>query len=165
MTRLSAARWRAIAVVAVAVLAVAVTGGVLTDLGPWYQGLQQPPWKPHDRWFGPAWTIIFALTGTAAVRAWETAPSGGARAVTVGLFLLNAAANIGWTLLFFTMRRPDLALWEVAVLWLTVAVPIVYVGRWSRATAALLAPYLVWVTFAATINLGVVRLNGPFGAA
>ena len=72
--------WKAIVVAALAALGVALLGGLVTDLGPWYAGLRQPAWKPPDAWFGPAWTLIFALTAIAGVMAWRAAGRASARA-------------------------------------------------------------------------------------
>ena len=82
----------------------------------------------------------------------------------LGLFALNAFLNVSWSLLFFRLRRPDWAFAEVGLLWLSILVLVVFLGRVSRTSGWLLAPYLAWVTFAAALNLAVVRLNGPFGA-
>ena len=56
---------KAIAVAVVATLVVAGAGGLVTDIGPWYKGLRQPPWKPPDWAFGPIWTTIFIAAATA----------------------------------------------------------------------------------------------------
>ena len=49
------------------------------------------------------------------------------------------------------------------LLWLSILALIVVLGRLSRASGWLMAPYLAWVSFAAFLNLTVVRLNVPFG--
>ena len=46
-------------------LTVAILGGLATDLGPWYQALKEPFWKPPDAAFGPIWSTIFILSGMA----------------------------------------------------------------------------------------------------
>lgn len=157
--------WQPVAVAAIAAVAVAVLGGLMTDIGPWYRSLQQPAWKPPDWAFGPAWTVIYALTAIAGVRAWREAPGRRERETMLVLFSANAFLNVLWSLLFFRLRRPDWALVEVVLLWLSVLVLIVVVGRWSRGAAWLLLPYLLWVTYAGALNWANVRLNGPFGGA
>lgn len=142
---------------------MAILGGLSTDIGPWYRSLEQPPWKPPDALFGPAWTLIYACAGVAAVKAWQRARSREWREWMLGLFALNAFLNVLWSLLFFRLRRPDWALAEVGLLWLSVLVLVVFLGRVSRASGWLLAPYLAWVAFAATLNLAVVQRNAPFG--
>ena len=162
MTAATASRWRPVLLAAGAALAVAVLGGLSTDIGPWYATLRQPPWKPPDAWFGPAWTLIYAFTAAAGVAAWRATPSARQRQGLLAAFALNAFLNVTWSLLFFRLRRPDWALTEVAFLWASIVLLIVLCGRASRLAAALLLPYLLWVAFAAWLNAEVVRLNGPF---
>jgi len=139
------------------------TGGLLTEIGPWYRGLNKPSWQPPDWLFGPAWTLIFAFAAWSAGLAWKTAPSEGWRITLVLLFLANGALNIVWSLLFFKWRRPDWALREVALLWLSIVVLMLWVGDATAQGALLLLPYLLWVSFAAYLNRTIVRLNGGFG--
>ncbi len=143
-------------------LLVAALGGALTDIGPWYQGLAKPSFQPPDWAFGPAWTLIFTLCVLAAAEAWMRAPNLQARALVVSLFALNAALNIGWSLLFFRMRRPDWALYEVGLLWLSIVVLMAVCGRFAPRVRVYLLPYLAWVSFATAVNAVVVRLNAPF---
>jgi len=155
-------RARAVFLAAGAALLVATLGGLSTDIGPWYQSLKQPPWKPSDMWFGPVWTTIFALTAIAGYLAWTRASTPGGRDSVLAATAFNGALNVGWSLLFFRLRRPDWALYEVAALWLSIVVMMLVFGRHSRLAALLLVPYLAWVSFAAVLNATVVRLNGPF---
>lgn len=155
-------RWDAIVIAGLAAFAVASIGGSLTDLGPWYQNLNQPSWRFPDPVFPIAWTIIFALAAASGVIAWRFAPSNDARQTIIGLFAFNGFLNILWSLLFFQVKRPDWALYEVALLWLSVALLIGVTGRASRRAGWLLVPYLLWVSVAAFLNYEIVRLNAPF---
>lgn len=146
-----------------AALFVALAGGLLTDIGPWYQRLVQPRWKPPDWAFGPIWTVIFAAAATAGVLAWQRAPTDAARLVMVSLFALNGALNILWSLLYFRLKRPDWALAELVFLWLSIVALIVTMAPYASTSSWLLVPYLVWVTTAGALNLATIRLNGPFG--
>ncbi len=83
--------------------------------------------------------------------------------ISLGLFALNGFLNLGWSFIFFRMERPDIALYELAALWISIAVLIVFCGRFSKWSAILLLPYIVWVTIAGVLNYQVVQLNGPFG--
>jgi len=148
---------------AMAALIVAAGGATITDLGPWYQGLQQPDWAPPAWLYGAAWTLIFGLAALASLTAWRAAPTRNARTNVIGLFAFNGFLNVLWSLLFFRVQRPDWALFEVAFLWLSVALLIVYCGRFSRLTAALLLPYIIWISVAAALNAAIVKLNSPFG--
>ncbi len=140
---------RAALVAAASALAVGAVGGTLTRIGPWYRALKKPGWTPPDPAFGVIWTAIFALAAIAGVLAWR-----GAR---------NPVGRVLWSLLFFTLERPDWALAEVGALWLSILALIVFSWRLSRAASLLLTPYLVWVSIAMLLNLDIVHLNGPFG--
>lgn len=152
-----------VAIAAAAATVVALLGATITDLGPWYQALNKPDWTPPGPAFGIIWTIVFALTAMSGVTAWSKAPDSRAADWVISLFALNAFLNILWSLLFFRMERPDWAMWELGALWLSIAVLIIFCGRFSRLAALLLVPYLAWVSIAGALNWQVIQLNGPFG--
>lgn len=152
-----------VTVATVAALCVAALGATITDLGPWYQALAKPGWNPPDVLFPMGWTLIYALITIAGITAWRAAPNAAASEWVLGLFALNGFLNISWSLIFFRMQRPDWAFYELIVLWLSILALILYCGRFSRAAAWLLVPYLGWVSFAGALNWAVVQLNGPFG--
>lgn len=156
--------WRVYLIAALVSIAVASAGRYITDLGPWYAALKRPSFQPPDIWFGPAWTIIFAFAAASAGTAWRAMPAGtSARPALLALWGLNAVLNMAWSWLFFTSERPDWALIEVGLLWLSIVALILWSARWSARAAWLCVPYLAWVTFAAALNQAVVVLNGPFG--
>lgn len=137
-------------------------GGALTELGPWYHALKQPAWKPPDAVFGVVWTTIFTLCAVSAWLAWRVADTHALRQRVLVLFGANALLNMAWSTLYFKLQRPDWALIEVVVLWLSIVALILGLWRLSRWASVLLLPYLVWVTLASFLNLGTVQLNGPF---
>ena len=146
-------------VAAASTVAVLGTGGALTRVGPWYYGLKKPSWQPPAWVFGPAWTVIGGLTTWAAVVAWTPLHTRLERVVLLTLFAANGVFNILWSLLFFNLERPDWALNEVGLLWLSILALIVDTAVKTPFAAWLLAPYLAWVSFAAFLNLIIVRLN------
>lgn len=140
---------------------VAGLGGALTDIGPWYLALKQPAWKPPDWLFGPIWSTIYVFTAWSALTAWRTG-NPKQRRLMLALFALNALLNLLWSLLFFWFRRPDWALLEVGLLWISIVLLMLALSRHSRKASLLLLPYLLWVGVAAVLNAATVRLNGPF---
>jgi translocator protein len=155
-------RWDAVLIAAGAAIAVAAIGSTLTDLGPWYQNLKQPSWRPPDAAFGLIWTVVFALTAISGVLAWRGARNNSERQSIIGLFAINGLLNIVWSLIFFQLKRPDHALFEVGLLWLSIVVLIAATWRRSRMAALLLLPYLIWVSLAAVLNYEIVQMNGSF---
>lgn len=165
MPELEPAFWTPIIVAVVVAIVVAIAGGVATDIGPWYNGLKKPSWQPPNWAFGPVWTTIFTFAVIAAVMGWRGAPTDQDRLLIIVLFGVNAVLNILWSVLFFSMKRPDWALIEVAMLWLSILALIIFFWRFSPWSSLLLAPYLIWVSIASYLNLTILRLNGPFGTA
>jgi translocator protein len=148
-----------------AAVGVGLLGMITTDLGPWYVNLRKPAWQPPDVLFGPVWTLIFALAALSFILNWRKLAARNQRLEVIAAFLVNGFLNVLWSLLFFRFKRPDWALYEVAFLWISIIVMIVLVKRSSTSAAVLLLPYLIWVSFAAVLNLRIVQLNLPFGHA
>lgn len=133
-------------------------GGAATEIGPWYYSLVKPSWQPPDWAFGPVWTLIYITTGIAGVRAWRLGDARQRRLFLIAL-LINCVLNVLWSLLFFKMHRPDLALIEVVALWLSILPLILLPLRYSPRSSLLMLPYLAWVSVAAYLNLTIVQLN------
>jgi translocator protein len=140
---------------------VAGVGAAVTSQGlPWYRALRRPGYAPPAQVFGPAWAVFYASQAVAAWLVWR----GDARRAEYDVpamtsYGVQLALNLAWTVLFFGLRRPGLALLEICVLWLAVAMTVREFARKHRFAAALLLPYLLWVTYAATLNAGLWRLN------
>jgi len=148
---------------AVWAIVTAGAGAMVTELGPWYRELRKPAWQPPDWLFGPAWTVIFLLAALAAAISLSNEHATGGSQLRIAIaYVVNAALNIGWSVLFFRWHRPDWALVEVAPLWLSIVGMMAAVAPLSRVAVGLLVPYLLWVTFAAVLNRAIVGLNGPF---
>lgn len=121
----------------------------------WYRRLDKPGWTPPDAVFGPVWSLLYAGQAVAAWLAWKAQPDRAGN-----LFALHGAQlalNAGWSLVFFGLRRPGLALIEIAVLWVAIAATMRALYRRSTVAGALFAPYFAWVTFAAALNWSIWR--------
>ena len=134
-------RARALGTAALCAMVVAVLGMLSTDLGTWYAGLRRSAWQPADQWFGPAWTLIFALCALSAAEAWRAQPALKARQVAARRLerqrLPQRALEPA-----FPPAPSDWALAQVVLLWLSIVIPIVLSARASSRAAWLLVPYL-----------------------
>ena len=157
--------WKGLLLAFILSFGTAGLGGAVTDLGPWYQNLQQPAWKPPDWAFGPIWTTLFSLMAFSGWWAWRVTADPVRRQQGLMLWGLNGLLNVSWSLLFFKLQRPDWALMEWGVLWLSVAAIIWALRRDSPLAAWLQLPYLLWVSVAGLLNQAVIQLNGPFPRA
>lgn len=139
---------------------VAAGGSVFTaaSVRDWYPTLVKPSWNPPSWVFGPVWTLLYTMMAVAAWLVWKRrgeAPVG----LALGVFGVQLALNFAWSLLFFGLHRPDLALLDIALLWLSILATIILFWRPSTLAGALLIPYLLWVTFASALNYAIWQLN------
>jgi benzodiazapine receptor len=161
VTQLAPASKKPLLITILLVLAVGGIGGAATEIGPWYLQLVKPSWQPPDWAFGPVWTLIYITTSIAGLRAWRRAAPQ-EKNYFLAAVLMNCVLNILWSVLFFKLHRPDLALMEVGALWMSVLLLTALPWTYSRISTWLMLPHLVWVSVAAWLNLTIVKLNGPF---
>ncbi len=140
--------------------AVAAAGGAVTatSVHGWYQGLAKPAFNPPEWLFAPVWSALYALIALAGWRLWRrrAAPAGRAALRWWGLQL---GFNLSWSFVFFGARLPGAALADIVLLLGAIGVTILLAGRVDRVAAWLLAPYAVWVAFAALLNAAIWYLN------
>lgn len=151
--------WMPAIIAATSAILVALAGGLLTEIGPWYRDLRKPVWNPPDWVFGPVWSVIFLCAAIAGTFAWSGAQTPAMQVLVIALFALNGALNIAWSFLFFRLHRPDWALIENGFLWLSVLALIVALTPISASIGWLLLPYLVWVSIAFVLNWTIVAMN------
>ena len=96
------------------------------------------------------------------VLAWRNAFTGAEQLKVIALFGINIFFHMLWSPLFFSLRRPDWALMEIPFLWLSIVGLMFGLAPLSATSVWLLLPYFFWVTFAAFLNLTIVRMNRPF---
>ncbi len=121
--------------------------------GTWYKKLDKPGWTPPDWLFPVAWLILYIMMAIAAWRVWDFAGLG----IPIYVWGAQLVLNAGWSAVFFGLRSPMLGLIEVSALWLAVAATIFTFATVDMLSAALLLPYLAWVSFAAVLNAAIVR--------
>ncbi len=125
----------------------------------WYVTLEKPFFTPPSWVFGPVWTLLYTMMGVALYLVWVRAPQSRRRTWWLRLFLIHLALNAYWSILFFGQKQLFGALIEIAVLWAFIVVLIGLAASFDRRVSLLLAPYLVWVSFASALNYELWRLN------
>lgn len=145
----------------VAAFAAAVPGRVFRP-GQWYKALSKPAWRPPDWLFAPVWGLLYATIAVSGWLVWREAGIIGA-AVPLAVYILQLALNACWSPVFFGLHRPDIALVEILALWLSIAATIVLFYPVHAGAAALLLPYLAWVSFASVLNYSIWRRNPSSG--
>jgi len=140
--------------------AVAGIGSFVTmpSIADWYTGLRKPGWTPPAWLFGPVWTVLYLSMAVAAWLVWRRA--GLSRvAVPLAIFGMQLALNLVWSIIFFGQNNTGLALVDIVLLWPAIVATIFAFRNVSILAGWLLVPYLIWVTFAAALNLSIWSMN------
>jgi benzodiazapine receptor len=139
--------------------AVAAVGArASAEAGAFYERLVRPGWAPPKWLFAPVWTSLYILMSIAAWLVWRAHGFKEGR-TALALFIVQLGANALWTWVFFVWHQGGLAFAEVILLWCLIVATAVAFRRLNAVAAALLLPYLAWVTFAAALTFATWRLN------
>jgi len=130
------------------------TSSVMT----WYPSLIKPSFNPPAWVFGPVWSILYIMIGVSLFLVWTTNKVSKKKAYFV--FGVQLVLNALWSIVFFGMQRPALAFLVIVLLWLSIIVNIIEFYKIKKSAGYILFPYLVWVSFAAVLNLFIWVLNG-----
>jgi len=130
-----------------------------TSVTTWYPTLTKPSFTPPNWLFAAVWTILYARMGVAAFLVWRRASAGAARRGALRLFGSQLRLNGAWTFAFFGAQSPALGLIVILALWGALAWTTKRFFRIRTTAGWLLVPYLLWVTYAVALNLGIWLLN------
>ncbi|HEY0626001.1 MAG TPA: TspO/MBR family protein [Allosphingosinicella sp.] len=143
------------------ILGVGFLMGQLSNSGygnDWFDSLRKPALMPPGWVFGVVWSTLYIFLGIAIalvlseerVRGWTLA---------VGLFVAQMLLNFSWSPVFFGAHQPEPALF-IIILMLALSIAATFLfGRFNRAAAWLMVPYLVWLSFASVLNYRIIELN------
>ncbi len=137
---------------------VALVGwfGAQFEPGEWYAALAKPPLTPPNWLFGPVWSVLYLALAIAAWMVWREPVK---RGVPLALWGVQLVFNGVWSLLFFGLQRPGLALAEIVLLLAVIGATTAAFWRLRRLAGALMTPYLAWVAFACYLNAAIWYLN------
>ncbi|WP_200332090.1 TspO/MBR family protein [Leucobacter sp. L43] len=160
-----------VAVIFLVIVAAVAFGGSIASTGNvdgWYADAEKVPWDPPNAVFGPVWTALYALIALAGFLIWRPGfRMGGPNAArsTLSLFVLQLVLNALWTPVFFAGYPVfgEAAWWIAAVIIIALIVVVIALAvsaaKWSRVASLIMVPYLLWLCFASTLNIGIIVLN------
>ena len=122
-----------------------------------YAALRQPPLAPPGWLFGAVWSVLYVLMGLSLAMIRLSRDS--RREDALFLFSLQLFVNLVWPILFFCWELRLSALFVLLLLIVLVVAMITRFWRIRPAAGALNLPYLIWLGFAAWLNLAVYLLN------
>jgi benzodiazapine receptor len=127
----------------------------------WYAGLKKPRYTPPNWVFGPIWTTLYILIGISVFLVWQKGLATDGVMLAFTLFWIQLAFNALWSVIFFGMKSKGGGVIIIIVLWLLILATIITSFQVSGWAVALLIPYIVWVSIASYLNIGVWLLNKP----
>ena len=124
-----------------------------------YKEIKIPPLSPPSILFPVAWTVLYILMGISCGMIWDMRKTD--KNAEKGLYYYSASLvfNFVWSIIFFNLRMFLPAfIWLLLLLYLIVRTVISY-SKVNKTAAYLQIPYIIWVTFAGYLNLGIYILN------
>ncbi|MEN8928802.1 MAG: TspO/MBR family protein [Flavobacteriales bacterium] len=127
--------------------------GVESD---WFKNLNQAPWNPPGWVFGAAWTFIMFCFAFFMAFCWETA--GNKKRIAI-LFGIQWILNVSWNPIFFGAQEVLIGL--ITISSLTFLIGYLFFGNLKKLglKAILVAPYLIWLVIATSLNGYVYLYN------
>ncbi len=153
-------RWKELIISLAIPLAVGGLSSLITkDAMKSFQMLHQPLLSPPAWLFPVVWTILYVLMGIASYQIYTSEASEPRRRKALTVYGIQLAANFLWSMLFFLMGLYLTAFLWILVLWLLIFACTVLFRYIRKSAGRLMIPYLIWVSFAAYLNLGIYLLN------
>jgi benzodiazapine receptor len=128
----------------------------LTD---WYVQLNKPSFTPPNYIFGSVWAILYLLMAISVYLVWNKGLDKPGIRKALMYFAIQLALNAAWTPLFFGLHMICTAFLEILLLLLAVFKTMLVFNRISGRATLLLAPYFIWVSFAAILNGTICYMN------
>lgn len=145
--------------VAIPLLVGTLAGFLTKDSMETFALLNQPPLSPPGILFPIVWTILYTLMGIASY--FVVTSDAPKEEIKNALFIygLQLAINFFWSIFFFNLEWYLFSFFWLLLLWAFILNTIILFYRISKPAAYLMIPYLIWVTFAGYLNLGIYLLN------
>lgn len=152
-------KWKKLIICLAIPLGVGALAALLTGGMSQYKQLRQPPLAPPGWVFPVVWSILYLLMGYASYRILVSNAPRREKNNALKLYGAQLAINFLWPLVFFGLEQYLLAFFVLLLLWSLIFFTIRAFSRIDETAADLLLPYIIWVTFAGYLNVGVYLLN------
>ncbi len=153
-------KWKPLVLALAIPLAVGGLSALLTRQGmAVFRALEKPPLAPPGWLFPAVWTILFLLMGLASYLVFAAGRGTQSGRTALWFYAVQLLFNFFWSIFFFNCGAYLFAFFWLLALWVLVFITAVLFFRISHPAGWLLAPYLVWITFAGYLNFGVYLLN------
>lgn len=129
------------------------------EIPTWYESLEKPDLTPPSWVFAPVWTILYIFMAISLFWILESGITSQDAKLGLILFIFQLVLNVGWSFLFFGLHSTFFSFLIIVMLWAVLLCAIVQIFRFSIPAAAILIPYICWISFAAYLNYAILILN------
>ena len=148
----------------ISILLPMIIGGISgsftsASINTWYVTLNKPWFNPPNWIFAPVWTLLYLMMGIAFYIIWKSEAVNAVKQTAVILFSAQLLVNFLWSLIFFYLKHPGLAMLDIILMWILIVATIFSFGKISSTAAWLMLPYICWVSFAMILNFYLWKLN------
>ncbi len=152
--------WKGVALWVGLTAGTAIVGGLASSQADiFYAALNKPVWAPPAWLFGPVWTVLYALMACAAVMVHRRLSSRPQSLGALRLYAMALVPNVLWSWTFFHWQLGGVSLVVIAALWGLLLATLIAFRRVRPASAALMVPVLLWVSFAMVLNAALLARN------
>ncbi len=137
-------------------------GNIYSPNGPsdaWYNMLNKSIVTPDGWVFGVAWTTLYALLGIALFLVMRNEQTRLSKTRAYLLFLIQMVLNALWSYTFFGAHMTGWALVVLIALIIASVMMMRAFRPFSKWASYLIWPYILWISFAAYLNIAIVWLN------
>lgn len=124
-----------------------------------YASMEKPPLSPPAWVFSVAWTLLYLMMGLASYFIFVSEVDPAKRLTALIFYAVQLAMNFCWSFIFFNWNRYLLAFFWLLALWCVVIACAVRFYTLDKRATYLMIPYVVWLTFAAYLNLGTYIIH------
>ena len=125
----------------------------------WYAGLVKPPLNPPNWIFGPVWSLLYTLMAVAVFLVVKKGFAAEGVKTAVFVFAAQLILNTLWSVVFFGGRTTLIPIFIITAMWVSILACVILFWKISKPASIMMMPYLLWVSFAAYLNVGVFYLN------
>lgn len=142
-------------------LALGTISGFVTKeaIPTWYASLNKPFFTPPNWLFAPVWTLLYMMMGIAVGWVWSFGSHHRWVKTALYHFLAQFILNGLWSMVFFGLKKPLIALLVILSLLILIQRTIHWFLIIHKPSGYLLYPYFAWVSFATLLNIGIIYYN------
>jgi len=152
-------KWKPLIIALAIPLAVGGLSALLSGGMDTYKTLNQPPLSPPGWIFPVVWSVLYLLMGYASYRVYTSDSPQPEVKKALTAYGIQLFLNFLWSPVFFGLQWYWVAFVLLVLLWIAIYLTMHLFGQIDDTAENLLIPYLLWVTFAGYLNLGVWLLN------